>query len=105
MPDGFDFIGFDACLMGTLETANMLAPHAKYMIGSQELEPGTGWDYKAIGNCLAAEPAADALTLGKAICDGFYENCTANEQERDATLALVDLSKIGALAVLCRAPL
>ncbi len=98
VPDGFDFIGFDACLMGTLETANMLAPHAKYMIGSQELEPGTGWDYKAIGNCLAAEPAADALTLGKAICDGFYENCTANEQERDATLALVDLSKIGALA-------
>ena len=98
VPDGFDFIGFDACLMGTLETANMLAPHAKYMIGSQELEPGTGWDYKAIGNCLAAEPDADALTLGKAICDGFYENCAANEQEHDATLALVDLSKIGALA-------
>ena len=98
VPDGFDFVGFDACLMGTLETANMLAPHAKYMIGSQELEPGTGWDYKAIGNCLAADPAADALTLGKAICDGFYENCAANEQEHDATLALVDLSKIGALA-------
>ena len=82
VPDGFDFVGFDACLMGTLETANMLAPHAKYMIGSQELEPGTGWDYKAIGN----------------FCDGFYENCAANEQEHDATLALVDLSKIGALA-------
>ena len=26
LPNGFDFIGFDACLMGTLETAAMLVP-------------------------------------------------------------------------------
>ncbi|MER2235557.1 MAG: clostripain-related cysteine peptidase, partial [Candidatus Limivicinus sp.] len=28
-PQGFDFVGFDACLMATVETAAMLAPHAK----------------------------------------------------------------------------
>ena len=39
LPGGFDFIGFDACLMGTVEAASMLAPYAKYMIGSQEVEP------------------------------------------------------------------
>jgi len=97
LPNGFDFVGFDACLMGTVETAAMLAPYAKYLIGSQELEPGTGWDYKAFGECLAQNPSADAVTLGKAICDGFYENCAANEQEDSATLALIDLSKIDAL--------
>ena len=97
LPGGFDFIGFDACLMGTVETASILAPYAKYMIGSQELEPGTGWDYMAIGTCLAANPSADAVTLGKAICDGFYEMCAANECENSATLALVDLSKMEAL--------
>ena len=31
LPGGFDFVGFDACLMGTVETASMLAPYAKYM--------------------------------------------------------------------------
>ena len=94
LPGGFDFIGFDACLMGTIETASILAPYAKYMIGSQELEPGTGWDYEAIGHCLAENPSADAVTLGKAICDGFYRMCAVNECESTATLALVDLSKI-----------
>ncbi|MBO4416354.1 MAG: hypothetical protein J5824_10310, partial [Lachnospiraceae bacterium] len=44
-----DFIGFDACLMGTVETANILATYAGYMYGSEELEPGSGWDYTAIG--------------------------------------------------------
>ena len=94
LPNGFDFIGFDACLMGTIETAAILAPYAQYMIGSQEVEPGSGWDYKAFGNCLAADPGADMTVLGKAICDGFYQNCAADEQEEDATLALIDLSKI-----------
>ena len=97
LPGGFDFIGFDACLMGTVEAASMLAPYAKYMIGSQEVEPGTGWDYAAIGNCLAADPSADMITVGKAICDGFYQMCDSVEAANSATLALVDLSKIDAL--------
>ncbi len=97
LPGGFDFIGYDACLMGTLENANMLSSHAKYMIGSQEVEPGTGWNYKAIGEATAADPAVDAATLGKAICDGFYQNCVDNDESAGATLALIDLSKIGAL--------
>lgn len=97
LPGGFDFIGYDACLMGTLENANMLSSHAKYMIGSQEVEPGTGWNYKAIGEATAADPTVDAATLGKAICDGFYQNCVDNDESAGATLALIDLSKIGAL--------
>ena len=97
LPGGFDFVGFDACLMGTVETASMLVPYSKYMIASQEIEPGSGWNYSSIGQCLAANPSADAVTLGKAICDGFYQNCVANDQGNSATLALTDLSKIAAL--------
>ena len=97
IPGGFDFVGFDACLMGTVETAAILAPYAKYMIASQEIEPGSGWDYKAFGVCLAGNPSADAVTLGKAVCDGFYHNCEANECPGGATLSLTDLSKVGAL--------
>ena len=36
----FDFIGFDACLMATAETALMLTRHADYLIASEETEPG-----------------------------------------------------------------
>ena len=34
MTDRFEFIGFDACLMATLETANILVPYARYMYAS-----------------------------------------------------------------------
>ncbi|MCR5235609.1 MAG: hypothetical protein K6E34_00220 [Lachnospiraceae bacterium] len=40
MKGHFDFIGFDACLMATVETAYMLSPYADYMIASEEFEPG-----------------------------------------------------------------
>ena len=33
----YDFIGFDACLMGTVETDIMAAEYADYLIGSEEL--------------------------------------------------------------------
>ena len=41
----FDIVGFDACLMGTIETAYMLEPYADYLVASEEYEPGTGWYY------------------------------------------------------------
>src|SRR5665647_1333793 len=37
----FDLVGFDACLMATLETAMVLEPYADYMIASEEVEPGS----------------------------------------------------------------
>lgn len=40
-----DFVGFDACLMGNLETMAVWAPYAEYFVASEELEPGDGWDY------------------------------------------------------------
>ena len=41
----FDFIGFDACLMATVETAVAAEPYADYLIASEETEPGVGWYY------------------------------------------------------------
>ncbi|MBV9344087.1 MAG: hypothetical protein JOZ03_03765, partial [Gammaproteobacteria bacterium] len=37
-----EFIGFDACVMGSLEVARMLAPLARYLIASEEIEPADG---------------------------------------------------------------
>ncbi|MGN0665431.1 MAG: clostripain-related cysteine peptidase [Huintestinicola sp.] len=94
MTDKFEFIGFDACLMGTIEAANVLATYSRYMYGSEETEPGYGWDYAAIGNYLGDDPDADGAALGKVVCDSFYDGCAEIYSESGATLSVIDLSVI-----------
>lgn len=93
MTDKFEFIGFDCCLMGTAETANVLATYARYFYGSQESEPGSGWDYTTYGTFLAQNPGANGAELGKVITDSFYDECASVEQESGCTFTIVDLEK------------
>ncbi len=44
----FALIGFDACLMSGIEIANIIKNYAHYMVGSQEVELGTGWNYQRV---------------------------------------------------------
>ena len=60
----FEAVGFDTCLMSTLETAEVLKPYAKFMVGSEETEPGYGWDYNSWTSYLSAYPGIDGGTLG-----------------------------------------
>lgn len=43
-----DVLAFDACLMSMIEIANICKDHVKYMVGSQEVEFGTGYDYELL---------------------------------------------------------
>ncbi len=92
----FDFVGFDACLMGTLETANMFASYADYMIASQEVEPGTGWEYSSIVKYLSEHPKCTGDELGKALCDS-YLGSLPERSVATATLSVIDLSQIDGL--------
>ena len=96
MWDKFEFVGFDACLMSTLETANILATYSDYMIASQESEPATGWEYKTIVEYLSKHPAADGSELGRTLCDSYLASLDRNSRGF-ATLAVVDLSQIDQL--------
>ncbi|MCR5542836.1 MAG: Clostripain family protein [Eubacterium sp.] len=95
----FDFIGYDACLMGTVEVANVLATYSDYMFGSEEMEPGSGWDYTAIGDFLANNPEADAGDLGRVVCDSFLEACKKQKDDSLTTLSVIDLSKMDNLLI------
>ncbi len=99
MTDKFEFIGFDACLMSTLETANILVPYARYMYASEETEPGCGWNYCDIMNYLADDPDADGAELGKNQCDSYYRHCIENGDSAGATFAITDLSRLDDLLV------
>ena len=94
----FDFIGFDACLMATVETGLMLNQHADYMIASEETEPGIGWYYTDWLNDLAANPSMSTVQVGKKIVDGFVETCGRECRGQSATLSVVDLAELNATA-------
>jgi len=99
MTDKFDFIGFDACLMATIEAANTFVPYAEYMIASEESESATGWTYTEIVNALVANPDLDVKELGKVIINSFIEDNIKLGTEDMATLSMTDLSKIDAVLV------
>ncbi len=92
----YDFIGFDACLMATTETALMLSEYADYMIASEETEPGVGWYYTNWLNDLSKNTSTPTLDIGKKICDDFVDVCGTQCRGQKTTLSVVDLSELSA---------
>ncbi len=90
----FDFVGFDACLMATAETALMLEPYADYLIASQELEPGIGWYYTDWLSALGSNSSMNTVDIGINIIDDFIAECTEVLDYPEATLSITELRKM-----------
>jgi len=92
----FDFVGFDACLMATLENALMLTPYADYMIASEETEPGVGWYYTDWLTALGENTSMPTVEIGKNIVDDFVDTCASKCRGQKTTLSVVDLAELEA---------
>lgn len=92
-----DIIGFDACLMATVDVAFTFSDIAKYLVASQELEPGNGWLYSGWVGAIAQNPGIQPLELATAICDSYYEGCELVGTQDHVTLSVTDLSKVSNL--------
>ncbi len=90
----FDFVGFDACLMATLETALMVSQHADYLIASEETEPGVGWYYTDWLSKLSDDPSMPTIQIGKNIVDDFVNVCARTCRGQATTLSVVDLAEL-----------
>ena len=90
----FDFIGFDACLMATLETALVLNPYTDYMIASEETEPGVGWYYTNWLTDLSANTSMETVALGKEIVDEFVKECAKRCPGQKTTLSVIDVAEL-----------
>ncbi|MBQ0037277.1 MAG: peptidase C11 [Clostridiales bacterium] len=90
----FDFIGFDACLMATLENALTLTPYADYLIASEETEPGVGWYYTNWLTALGKNTSLSTLEIGKNIADDFVSVCAQKCRGQATTLSVVDLAEL-----------
>ena len=89
----FDFIGFDACLMATAETALMLDNYADYLIASEETEPGIGWYYTNWLTALGKNTSMPTTDIGKMIIDDFVTTCASKCRGQKTTLSLIDLAE------------
>ena len=92
----YEMIGFDTCLMATVDMLKYLLGEANYLVASEESEPGEGWDYAGMLTALN-RGVANGAQLGKAICDTYYAQCVANDNADRATLSVADLNKAAPL--------
>jgi hypothetical protein len=98
-----DLVGFDACLMSNLEVAKTLAPVARFLVASEEIEPSDGWDYRSLLTRLEASPSVDGAGLGRLIVDTYrdqFRNSKVHEMKEKAratTLHVIDLDRVDAV--------
>ena len=87
-----EWIGYDACLMGVQDIAELNSHYFNYMVASQQLEAGYGWEYNSwIDDVYAKKSTPEIL---EQICDSFIEyNNEWGEEYNDQTLSYYDLSQ------------
>ena len=90
----FDFIGFDACLMATLETALVCNSYADYLLASEETEPGTGWHYTGWLTQLSKNTSVPTVELSKTIIDDFVSASCSASSGAQVTLSVMDLAEL-----------
>ena len=88
----FDWIGFDCCMMGTVENAFVAEKHADYLIASQRSEPGGGWYYTDWLNALYENPSLSTPEIGKRIVDTFIREEQNGDFGDELTLSVIDLT-------------
>ena len=101
------FVGFDACLMSSIEIADLWQPYANYLVASADVEPGCGWDYSFLGDVKGGSKTTDICSnIIKSYFD-FLSKLSSQVYISGATLGTFDLSKTdavkGAMGGVCKA--
>ena len=93
-------VGFDAGLMQMLEVDYQIKEYAEYAVGSEEVEPETGWPYDEILTELALNPAEiSAADLATLITEEYGALCMGTAGSfPEGTMSARDLSRIDDLA-------
>ena len=93
----FEVIGFDACLMASLEAAHELSGLGRYLLASEETEPATGWDYLTWVRALSQSPGMNGAQLGRIVADSYVELSLSSFADfgyvTPTTFSVIDLAK------------
>lgn len=94
-----DLMGFDACLMAMAEVAAEFWGLADFLIASQEVEPGYGWEYRDTVGYFVKYPQSSPAAFGQAIIKSFVASYQGGSQGRsEVTLSLIDLAQLDGVA-------
>lgn len=92
----FDLIVFDACLMGTVETAYALRNHGKYLIASEDSTPAAGLYYTTWIGAMERNPQISTERVGRLILDSFTLH-SGIEAKLQTTMSMMKLSQAESL--------
>jgi hypothetical protein len=104
----FELVGFDACLMSSLEIYTAMAPYARYGVASEEIEPSIGWAYAGFLSDLVNNPGMGGADLAESIVHHYIDDdviaSVASEDymqnlKTDETLSAVDLAAVPDLLI------
>ncbi|MBT9581909.1 hypothetical protein IV102_01085 [bacterium] len=80
-PSPLELLVLDACMMSTLEVYLAAAPHARYMVASQDSLPAQGLDYVGALGRLQEKPGSDGQQLGKWFLESYRQSLKSDPEE------------------------
>ncbi len=95
---GVDVYGSDACLMQMPEVTYEIKNYTKYIVGSEETEPGDGYTYDLFVGPVVAKPTMSAYELGKVAVDGYSDHYQSISQ--GSTQSLLDSAALDGFVTL-----
>ena len=90
-----DIVAWDASLMQMAEVACEMKTVAKYIVGSEESPPGTGYPYDLVLAKFRDNPDSDTVTLSHAFVDGMINYYTVAGSH--ITQSVLDVSQLNNL--------
>ncbi|MBD5531873.1 MAG: hypothetical protein HDQ98_06690 [Lachnospiraceae bacterium] len=90
-----ELIGFDACLMGCVETVHALRGCCAYLAVSEDYEPAYGWQYTRVFDALSEYPSIPIEQFAQVIVDAYMEE--AERSGDRGILAVIDMQYADAL--------
>ena len=99
LPFKLDYIIFDACFMGGVEVACEFRDKCNFVVASQTEILSDGMDYTTMISDLLEGNRADLVSLATNYFNHYDRYIGTN---RSATISVVDCSKLGTLAAVCR---
>ncbi|HNY11616.1 MAG TPA: clostripain-related cysteine peptidase [Candidatus Wallbacteria bacterium] len=91
-----DILAFDACLMQMIEVSYEIRENVKYMVASEETEPGDGWAYDLVLTPLVQNSAMTAEEFAKLIPQAYA--ASYGSKGKSTTQSAVDCSKLDEMA-------
>lgn len=93
------WVGYDACLMGSLELIyETAAESGELVLCSQEAEPGSGWAYNDVLSSLAKATGGSLEPFVKTAVDSYIEHHRAEAVGKFIQLGAVSTCKVPGLA-------